>query len=194
MRLKFFLVAFFLGFAISGRAQVAPAAKVSGIPIGVGAGVSNYNLDYGQGRRMTGLVARGSVGIFHGFGIDVSARSIFMFTPSTFTRMQESTFLAGVYYEAPLMFHVRPFVRGAGGLGLIEFPSPNPYYTRDTNTVYAISGGVEVPVRNRLYLRGEYEYQFWREFQGPNNLTPQGATLGVTYYLGGARKRSRSQY
>jgi len=138
---------------------------------------------------MEGPVVRGSVGIYHGVGVDLSARSIFMFTPTSLTRMQQSTFLGGVFYQSPEIFHVRPFVRAAGGLGLIEFPSKNPKYTRDTYTVYAPSGGLEIPVSRRVALRGEYEYQFWKDYQSTHYLTPQGFTVGVTYYLTGCQHK-----
>ena len=195
MRIKVSLVAIFIASCIAvgsgtrALAQVAPSARVGGLPIGIGIGFSSYDIDYGN-LRMEGPVARASLGLFHGIGIDASARSIFMFTPSQLTRMQQTTLLGGVYYEAPLMFHVRPFVRYAGGLGIIEFPSYNPAYTRDSYTVTAPSGGVEIPLREKLYLRAEYEYQFWKQYHGPNDLTPNGFTLGVTYYLSGMRTRA----
>jgi opacity protein-like surface antigen len=195
MRLKAILTALFgTGVIISAAgnlgAQVAPAATVGGFPIGVGAGFSRYDLDYGPGRYMEGAVARASVGLFHGLGVDVDARSIFVDTPASLTRMQQSTFLGGAFYEPNPIFHVQPFVRFGGGLGVIEFPSGNPAYSRDSYTVYAPSGGVEVPVSRKVSIRAEYEYQFWKQYHGPRDLTPQGWTLGVTYYLRGRHLRS----
>ncbi len=195
--MKSFFAAFFLCLAVGiapsrGLAQVAPAAKVGGLPINVGFGISNYDLDYGQDRRMSGVVGRAGISLFHGMGVDVSARSIFMFTPDSLTRMEQNTFLAGVYYEAPLRYHFRPFARFAGGLGTIEFPSDNPYYTRDSRSVLAPSGGIEVPVyNNKVFVRAEYEYQFWRQYQGPHDLNPNGITVGVSYYLRGPHRRDR---
>ena len=177
--------------SLAAVAQVAPAAYKGGRPIGIGVGMSSYDLDYGPDRRMEGPVIRASVGVFHGLGVDVSARTLFMNTPEALTRMQQSTFLAGAFYEGPQMFHVRPFVRAAGGLGVIEFPSRNPKYTRDSYTVYAPSGGIEIPVSRKVALRGEYEYQFWKDFHGPHYLNPQGYTIGVTYYLSGHRTKRR---
>ena len=194
MRLKslfapFFAAAMFVACGAGLHAQVAPAAKVGGLPIAISVGISDYDLDYGPGRRMQGAVVRAGWRLFHGIGIDGNARTIFMNTPSQLTRMQQSTFLGGVYYEAPSFWRIHPFVRMGGGIGLIEFPSHNPLYTRDTYSVYAPSGGIEYPITRKLYARGEYEYQFWRQYQGPNDLTPQGATLGVTYYLRGRHLR-----
>jgi opacity protein-like surface antigen len=188
MRLKVLLVAVVLSlFPLIGsymaKAQVAPAAKLGGLPLGFGVGMSGYNLDYGPGRWMEGPVVWASWNLFHGIGIDGSARSIFMNTPLELTRMQQNTYLGGVFYEGPRVWKFRPFVRGAAGLGTIEFPSHNPLYTRDSFTVVAPSGGIEVPVTRHVVVRAEYEYQFWLDFQGSRELNPQGVTLGVKYYL-----------
>jgi opacity protein-like surface antigen len=174
------------------QAQVAPAATVGGRPIGLTVAFSDYSIDYGPDRRMQGVMVRGGVGVFRGLGVDVSARTIFMNTPPRLTRMQQNTFLAGAFYETSGRWRVRPFARFAGGIGTIEFPSRNPFYTRDTFTVYGASGGIEYPIIPKLYLRGEYEYQFWLKYQGPNQLNPQGGTLGVTYYLRGKSPRPHS--
>ena len=171
------------------RAQVAPAARVGGLPIAISIGISDYNLDYGPGRRMQGAVIRGGWSLFHGLGIDGNARTLFINTPPGFSRMQQSTFLGGIYYQTPSFWRIHPFVRMGGGIGLIEFPSRYPSYTRDTYSVYAPSGGLEYPVTRKLFVRAEYEYQFWKQFQSPNDLTPQGGTLGVTYYLSGMHVR-----
>jgi opacity protein-like surface antigen len=172
-----------LFFPVMLTAQVAPAAHVGALPIGIGLGMSSYNLDYGPGRRMEGPVIRAQVGIYHGLGVDVSARAIFMFTPPELTRMQQNTYLGGLFYDGLTFGRFRPFVRGAVGLGTIEFPSRNPKYTRDSYTVYAPSGGVEYRLTPRVALRADYEYQLWKDFQSKNYLTPQGFTGGVTYYL-----------
>jgi hypothetical protein len=194
MRLKAILAAGFPAFlflilTVKVDAQVAPSAKVSGIPLEISVGMSDYNLDYGPGRRMQGPVIRAGVEIFHGFGIDLSARALFMNTPSQLTRMQQDTFLAGVFYDTPSFWHIHPFVRFGGGIGNIEFPSPNPKYTRDDFTVYAPSGGIEVPVTRKLSIRGEYEYQTWEDYLGKNSLNPQGGTVGVTYFVSGRHLR-----
>jgi hypothetical protein len=171
------------------QAQVAPSAKVDGLPIAISVGISDFDLDYGPGRRMQGPVIRAGSEIFHGIGIDLSARALFMDTPPQLTRMQQNTFLGGVFYNAPSFFRIRPFVRFGAGIGNIEFPSRNPKYTRDDFLVYAPSGGIEYPIVDKVYLRLEYEYQDWQDFQGRGSLDPQGGTVGVTYYVHGRHLR-----
>jgi opacity protein-like surface antigen len=189
-----FTAAMLLAFGGNLSAQVAPAAKVGGLPISISVGISDYNLDYGPGRRMQGAVIRAGWTLFHGIGIDGNARTLFINTPPGFSRMQQSTFLGGVYYQTPSLWRIHPFVRMGAGLGLIEFPSRNPFYTRDTYTVYAPSGGLEYPITHKLFARAEYEYQFWHQYQGPHDLTPQGGTIGVTYYLSGRHVRPHPSY
>jgi hypothetical protein len=135
------------------------------------------------------LSCAGGVGIFHGIGLDGNARSLFINTPPQLTRMQQNTFLGGVFYESPSVWRLRPFVRFGAGLGTIEFPSRNPFYTRDAYTVLAPSGGLEYPITRKVYFRAEYEYQDWKQYHGPRDLNPQGGTVGVTYYLRGMRER-----
>jgi Outer membrane protein beta-barrel domain len=190
MRIKLLLTAAVLSFfaglgSLTATAQVAAAAHSGGLPIGFGVGMSGYYLDYSQNRWMEGPVVWANVRVFRGFGIDASARSIFMNTPASLTRMQQNTFLGGVYYEGPKIWRVRPYARFGAGLGTIEFPSHNPLYTRDSYMVTAPSGGIEIPVSYHIAIRTEYEYQFWKDYQGPRYLNPQGPTVGVKYYLRG---------
>jgi hypothetical protein len=188
------LTAILLAFSASrSHAQVAPAAKVNGLPIAISVGISDYDIGYGPGRRMQGAVIRGGMHVFHGLGIDLSARSIFMNTPTRVTRMQQNTFLAGAYYDAPHVWRIHPFARYAGGIGTIEFPSRNPYYTRDSFTVYAAGGGIEIPVVSHLNFRAEYEYQWWKNYLGPNELNPFGVTFGATYYVRGIHRRPHTE-
>jgi hypothetical protein len=183
------LAAFVFCSAVISRAQVAPSARVRGIPIGFGVGISDYSIDYGPGRRMQGPVAWLDVGIWRGIGIDGSVRSLLINTPPGLSRMQQTTFLGGVHYEARPFFHVRPFARIGVGGGLIEFPSNDPLFTRAYYNVVAPSVGVEFHLVEKAYLRGEYEYEFWRDYMGPHYLNPKGATVGVTYYFSGIHTR-----
>jgi opacity protein-like surface antigen len=162
-------------------AQVEPAARVGGLPVYFGVGISRYNLDYGPGRYMEGVVGWAGINLFHGLGVDGSARSIFMNTPLSLTRMEQNTFLGGVHYNFRHIGPARPFARMGAGLGSIEFPSNNPLYTRDTYTVLAPSFGADFRVVDHVYIRGEYEYQIWEQFHGNHSLNPQGWTIGAIY-------------
>lgn len=165
------------------RAQVAPSVKISGLPLGVGGGLSDYYLDYGQGRRMLGISAWADYDLFHGLGIEAEGTAIDFDRPSTLPRMKQNTIKGGAIYRARAFWGVRPYAKALIGIGSIDFPSNNPLYTHDTFTVTAFGGGVEYRVWSTVYVRGDYEYQMWHQYQGPNNLTPNGFTIGATYYF-----------
>ena len=182
MRSKLALAMFVLVSTFPAMAQVAPAAKIHSLPLGVGGGVSDYDLDYGQGRRMLGASAWVDYDLFHGLGIQAEGTDIFADKPSTLTRMKQETVQGGAIYKYHAIKGFRPFVTGEEGVGKIEFPSHNPFYTSDTYLITSIGGGVEYKVWRTLSVRGDYEYQIWHDFR-THSLTPQGFTIGATYYL-----------
>jgi opacity protein-like surface antigen len=185
MRSKLVLAALFFLSTVPVFAQVAPAARVHGIPLGVGAGISDYSLDYGSGRRMIGVSAWADYSIFRGLGIEAEGTDIFAAKPDSLTRMNQKSIKGGAIYRYHSIFHVRPYVKGLIGLGSIDFPSNNPLYTHDTYTLWAAGGGVEYKTWRNVYIRADYEYQNWIDFRGNHALNPNGFTIGATYYLRG---------
>ncbi len=167
--------------SLPARSQVAPTVKVSGLPLSVGGGLSDYSLDYGPGRRMLGFSEWADYEVFHGLGIEAEGTEIFLDKPAVLVRMNQDTIKGGVIYKARSFWGLRPYAKGLIGLGSIDFPSDNPLYTHDTYTVEALGGGVEYHVWNSVSVRGDYEYQMWNHYQSPNNLTPNGFTIGATY-------------
>jgi opacity protein-like surface antigen len=187
----FALSAFFMLKAITGFSQVAPAATSGGssIPLVVGGGISDFDLDYGQGRRMEGVSAWVDWNFNHmprvlrGIGIEAEGHDINLNRPSSLTRMRQDTGLGGVTYHFVHSGNIDPYIKMLGGIGSIDFPSKNPHYTHDTFEVLAPGGGVEYRVWGQVWVRGDYEYQLWEHTFGPHNLTPQGFTFGASYHF-----------
>jgi hypothetical protein len=169
------------GFPVQG--QVAPTVTISGPPLGIGGGLSDYYLDYGQGRRMLGLSGWADYEIFHGLGMEVEATGILFDKPSTLQRMKQESYKGGAIYRARAFYGFRPYGKALIGIGNIDFPSNDPLYTHDTYVVTAFGGGLERRVWNTVFVRGDYEYQMWHNYMGPYNLTPNGFTIGATYYF-----------
>jgi opacity protein-like surface antigen len=188
MRSKLVLAALITLSTLPVFAQVAPAVKVGGLPLGVGAGVSDYSLDYGKGRRMIGISAWADYNLFHGLGIEAEGASIFADKPEALTRMRQNSIKGGAIYKARPFFRIHPYVKGLVGLAKLDFPSRNPFYTSDTFTMYAVGGGAEYRVWKTLYARADYEYQFWPNVFGSRTLDPNGYTFGATYYLRGVHR------
>src|ERR1035441_8859162 len=124
-------------------AQVAPAAKISGLPLGVGVGLTDFQTDYYKPNipywsgRMVGISAWGDYSIFHGLGVEVEARTIFADKPTPVARsgqklygdgLKETMAQGGIIYKYHPIFKIRPFVKAVGGIGRVQFPSLNPLY------------------------------------------------------------------
>jgi opacity protein-like surface antigen len=185
MRSKLVLAALMILSISPVFAQVAPAVKIGGLPLGIGAGVSDYSIDYGPGRRMLGASVWADYNLFHGLGIAAEGNTIFADKPAAVTRMRQDTAMGGAIYRLHPFFGIRPHVQAVIGIGSIDFPSGNPFYTHDTYTTWAYRGGGEYKVWKTVYARADYEYQFWHQYHGPRDLNPNGFTIGATYYLRG---------
>jgi len=198
MRSKLVLAALLTFLTPSVFAQVAPAVKIGGLPIGIGGGLSDYDTDYGKNLRMLGLSAWGDYNIFHGVGLEVEGMSIFADRPSdlcptdqkrtTICQMKQLSIKAGVIYKAPRFHGLQPYAKFLGGVGEIYFPTHDPSYTQDAFTTYGAGGGLEYKVWRNLAVRADYEYQFYEQYLGKNPLTPNGVTVGATYYLRGVHR------
>jgi opacity protein-like surface antigen len=190
MRSKLVLAALMILSTLPVFAQVAPAVKIGGLPLGIGAGFSDFDLDYGPGRRMVGVSAWADYNLFHGIGIAAEGNTIFADKPAVLQRMRQDTAMGGGIYRTHTFFGIHPYVQFVIGIGSIDFPSGNPFYTHDTFSTWAYGGGAEYKLWKTLYARGSYEYQFWHQYLGPRDLNPQGFTIGATYYLRGIHRHS----
>lgn len=189
------LAALFLAIGIPAFSQTAPAAREGGLPIVAGVGISDFDLDYGQDngteRRMEGVSAWVDVNFYRapsllrGLGIEVEGRDINFGRPSSLeaysSKMRQSTALGGVIYTVRHYRNFHPYAKYLMGIGSIDFPAMGPNYTHDTRTVTAPGAGVEYRVYRNVWLRADYEYQFWPKLFGPDSLNPNGFTLGASY-------------
>lgn len=191
---KLTLAFFFAAATIPVFSQVAPAAQEGGLPLVVGVGISDYDLDWGHGRRMIGISAWADWQLEHlpgqmrNLSIEAEGHAIdYDRPPGVPTTMRQDTGLGGLSYTWRHYRNLRPYVKFLGGIGSIDFgeiPPPNPLYTHDTFPVLAPGGGVEYRFWRQLWVRGEYEYQFWHDpFGHTTDLTPSGFTIGASYHF-----------
>jgi len=182
------------------RGQVVSSAQERHFPVALGFGMSNFDLDWGRDkngeRRMNGLTAtfdtnlpRAS-GLLRGFELEVEGRDINYLRPTTLSAMRQSTLLGGSAYSWPYSHRFRPFAKYLWGLGNINF-APTGKYRSDSRMVMAPGGGLECKVFGALWVRGDYEYQFWPHLFGPNALNPNGITISTIYDF---RTKERTRY
>lgn len=166
--------------------QTAPSAREGGLPLMVGGGVADDNIDYGAGRRMMGIAAwvdwdlTGHRFVPKGLALEAEGRTIRYGLPAGFSQMRQESVLGGAIYSWRHYPNFRPFAKGLMGIGSIDFP-PYPGYGHDTRTVTAFGGGIDYRVHGNIWLRAQYEYQIWPQYQGPYALTPNGYTIGASY-------------
>lgn len=196
-RLMFVLLLFLS--ALSLGAQSAPSARASGLPIAVGFGYSNYNIDFDNFKRsaepsprMDGLSAwmdldlSGLRFVPNGLGIEAKGDSIRYGRPKDYTEMSQTAALTGPIYHWRRTAALHPYGKMLFGYGRTYFPSiygrwRGPYRF-DTRTVYAPGGGVDLHAHGPFWVRADYEYQMWPQLFA-RTVTPNGFTLGVSYDL-----------
>jgi opacity protein-like surface antigen len=169
--------------------QVAPAAVgTRNLPLRVGAGYSNYGSDWSG--RLGGPAVWIDLDVpklppsWSGFQLEVEGRDLNYNRTGADPKLRQYTVAGGVNYAWRYDPAFHPYVKFLAGVGNIDFGalSPNfPNYTKDSRTFYAPAGGLEVRAHGRLWVRGNYEYQFWPDFFRYHTLTPHGFTVGVFY-------------
>jgi len=195
---KLTLAIFFVAATIPAFSQVTPAAEEGGLPLVVGVGISNFDLDWGAGRRMFGITAWADWQLEHlpgplrNLSVEAEGHDINIDRPSELDPMRQDTAFGGLVYTSHHYRNIRPYVKAVGGIGSIDFPylsAPPPpgvpffHYRHDTFAVNAFGGGLEYRFWRQFWVRGEYEYQFWHQTFGDSDLTPQGFTVGATYHF-----------
>lgn len=191
MRLKLVLAALFLAAAIPVFSQVAPAATEGGLPLVVGAGFSDFYSDW------NGRLAGPTVWVdwnfyhgpsfLHGFGIEVEGRDLNYGRTGGVPNLRQDTAEGGAIYTWRHYRNFHPYAKYLIGFGSIDFP-PYGTYSHDTRTVLIPGGGAEYRAYRNIWVRGDYEYQYWRHIFGPHDLNPNGVTIGVSYDFGSFRR------
>ena len=184
---KLILTALFAAAVIPVYSQVTPAARQGSLPIEIGAGFSNYSVDWGPGRRMDGITAWLDwypTNLFpptlNGLGFEVTGHDIDYAKPAGLERLRQDTGMVGPIFQWNHSHYFHPYVKYLIGIGSIDFP-PDGKYSHDTFLVMAPAGGAEFRAWRHVWIRGDYEYQFWHDTFGPTDLTPTGFTVGASY-------------
>ena len=200
MRSKLVLAALIFLSILPVAAQVAPTVKISGLPLGVGVGLTDYDTDYYRpflpswSGREIGASAWVDYSLFRGLGVEAKGTYISSGGPTPVAGydyinkdLNEATLKGGLIYKYHRQFlKLRPFVTGEAGVAKINFPSTN-YYTNDNYTLYSLGGGVEYRAWNTIFVRANYDWEDWLNFR-QGKLNPNGFTIGATYYLRGIHR------
>jgi len=161
----------------------------------VGAGVSDYDVDWGHGRMMGATLWIDAQPvplprIFNGLGVESEARDI-SFNRGTHTpNYRQDTAGGGPIYKWRPSRNFDLYVKGLMGLASMDFISATPNYTHDTRTFVGMGGGLEYRAFRSIWVRADYEYQIWASLM--NGIPdPQGFTVGAMYNFRNPRARPR---
>jgi hypothetical protein len=184
--LKLIFVALLITAVFPVYSQVTPAARQGSVPIVVGAGFSDFSIDWGPGRRMEGISAwvdwypNRMPTVLNGLGIEAAGHDINYGLPAGISKMRQDTGEVGPIYAWNHYRNFRPYVKYLLGIGSIDFPPTGPY-SHDTFLVFSPGAGVEYRAWRHVWIRGDYEYQYWHQTFGPHDLDPNGFTIGASY-------------
>jgi Outer membrane protein beta-barrel domain len=159
------------------RGQATPTASKTA-DLKIGGGYTYANADYD--------------GKFHGgaafFNLDLSAH---LGVEGTFHFIQDGT-SAGLYektYEVGGRYFRNyrkwaPYGKLMYGRGVFNFPAyvPGGPHPNLAYNLMAIGAGADYKALPYLYVRGDFEYQYWFGFP-PSGLTPALLTVGVVYHF-----------
>lgn len=194
MRLKLVLTAILLTAGTPLLAQVAPATNGGGgVPITIGAGFSDFHPDWSG--RLGGAAVwidwnlYAGPSFLRGLGVEAEARDLNFLRSGGDPKLRQDTIGAGPIYTWHRFGRIHPYAKFLIDYGSIDFTSGDPNYTHDTRTVYVPGGGAEYRVFRHIWVRGDYEYQFWTDFIHHHTMNPQGFTVGVSYNFRDFRSR-----
>jgi len=190
MRFKLFsfppLIVCLLFAAIPAFSQVVPAYQKGGVNLQVGVGASSYDVDWGHGRMLGGTLwgdwyPAKLPHVLNGLGLEGEARDISLdpnLPPQK--NMRQDTAGGGAIYRWRINDRFNPFFKGLIEDGSVDF-YPVGHYSHDTRLLIASGGGLQFRFFGPLWVRGDYEYQYWISPLIGNTLNPQGFTLGFAY-------------
>ena len=158
-------------------AQVAPSVNGGGggkFSMALGAGFSGFNTDYSPDR-MYGIAAYCDLDYGRWIGLEVEGRTIQW---NQFQNLREDTIAAGGRVRLPHYKRFIPYAKFLGGIGSIDFPAfrDAPNYRHDTFVFYDAGGGLDYKLTQHVYLRGDYEYEWWT-WLATSRLQPQMDSL-----------------
>ena len=118
--------------------------------------------------------------VLNGLGIEGEGRDINYGRPADLSRMRQDTGLGGAIYTWNHYRNFRPYAKFLARhreLGVSASGNLFPGH------LYGLApgGGVEYRAWRHIWIRGDYEYQFWQQCFGPHDLTPTGFTIGASY-------------
>ncbi len=185
---KYPLLVLLVCTSIPAVSQVVPAGRTGkGPPLSVGVAYSNYNTDWSG--RLSGATVWADWNFYKlpplwdGFGIEIEGRDLNFGRTGGDPKLRMDTFEGGLIYTTHFYRRFHPYAKFLFGDGSIDF-TVSPNYSHDTRSMYVPSAGADTRFYENLWLRVNYEYQFWPDFFNHHAFNPHGWDVGVAYDFG----------
>lgn len=165
--------------------QVVPPAETPGLPLTIGIGYSNFYSDWNG--RISGISTWIDYDLYRvpsylrGFAIEAEGRDLSFGLTGTDPKLRFDTIAGGALYKVRHYHNFHPYGKILFGFGSMDFTTSIPTYSHDTRPILAPGGGLDYRLTRTIWLRGDYEYQFWNNFFGYHALNPNGFTIGAFY-------------
>ncbi len=185
MRLKSVVAILIFVTSLPLLSQVKESASQGGWPVTIGIGFSDYYSDWNG--RLDGATLwadwnfNHGPSFLHGFGIEVEGRDLNFGRTGVVPNLRQDTVEGGPIYTWRHYRNFHPYTKFLLGFGSIDFEHLTPTYSHDTRIVIAPGGGGEYRAWRNVWVRGDYEYQFWPDFFHHHAMNPQGFTVGASY-------------
>jgi hypothetical protein len=175
-----------LGGASIAHAQASPTATRFG-DFKIGGGFTSLSSDY-LSSRFNGAAAYADLDFTHHLGVEAEFHFA---TDSNGSGEYEKTYeIGGRYHRTYGRF--LPYAKVLVGRGVYNYTQPyradlstSVRYLPVANLAYtliAAGAGVDYKLLHHVYLRGDWEYQRWFNFQG-SSLSPNLLTVGAAYHF-----------
>jgi hypothetical protein len=166
-----------LGGASMLHAQASPTASRA-VDLKIGGGYTIANADYEN--REHGGAAYFDLDVTPHLGVE---GEFHFTTDGTSADIYEKTYeVGGRYFRNYRKF--APYAKLMYGRGVFNFPAyvPGGPHPNLAYNLMAIGAGVDYKALPYLYVRGDFEYQYWFGFP-PSGLTPSLLTVGLAYHF-----------
>lgn len=157
------------------HAQARPAGERVG-DLKIGGGFSTADSDYGD--RYNG----GAAYVNYDFLPHIGVEGEFHFVKDP-NDLYEKTYEVGGRYFHTYKKRWVPYAKLMYGRGVFNFPPlPDGFRANIAYNLIAVGVGVDYKAKPWLYVRADWEYQNWFDFQG-SSLSPSILTIGAAYHF-----------
>lgn len=174
--------------------QSTHAGEQDQVPYAAGLGLSSFSdSNFGSGRILGGTLwaecnPEIPILFLDGLGLEIEARDLnYARSSSQPSNFRQDTASGGAIYHWRHYSRFKPYGKFLFGFGSVDFHG-GPGYNHDTRSVRTLGGGFDLRATRTIWVRADYEYQWWPHFgadpqdpSGGYSLTPQGFTLGAVY-------------